>query len=155
MAKVGRPSKYNKKLAQQICSRIANGQTLTSICKDKKYPARGTVMRWLFEESVFRDEFRDLYARARESMAEVLADEIIDISDDDSEDYIFIEEDTKEGKSAKRVQNHEFVQRSRLKVDARKWYASKAAPRKYGDKTHLEHSGKVTIEDLICGDDES
>lgn len=88
-------------------------------------------------------------------MAEVLADEIIDISDDDSEDYIYIEENSADGKSAKRVMNHEFVQRSRLKVDARKWYASKAAPRKYGDKTQLEHSGKVTIEDLICGGDES
>ncbi len=88
-------------------------------------------------------------------MAEVLADEIIDISDDDSEDYIYIEESSADGKSAKRVMNHEFVQRSRLKVDARKWYASKAAPRKYGDKSHLELSGKLTIEDLICGGDES
>ncbi|MRT15310.1 hypothetical protein GJV07_24135 [Enterobacteriaceae bacterium RIT711] len=79
------------------------------------------------------------YARAREVQAEILAEEIIEIADDSSGD-VFVDDDGRE------QTNHERVARSRLRVDARKWYASKLAPKRYGDR--IQHDQKITITDL-------
>lgn len=83
-------------------------------------PHPGTICRWLADPR--NDVFREQYARAREAQAEFYADELIDIADDS-------------GTASKPVD----VNRSRLRVDARKWVAAKLLPRKYGDK--MEHSG--------------
>nr|WP_241430770.1 hypothetical protein [Tatumella saanichensis] len=85
------------------------------------------------------DDFRNQYARAREVQADVLAEEIIEIADDSSGDVI-VDEDGRE------QTNHERVARSRLRVDARKWYASKLAPKKYGDR--IQHEQTIQITDL-------
>jgi hypothetical protein len=61
-----------------------------------------------------------------------LADEIIDIADDGSNDWM--ERELESGKTIE-VLNAEHVARSRLRVDARKWVAAKLKPKKYGDKT--------------------
>src|SRR5216683_5843477 len=71
--------------------------------------------------------------RAREEQADKLFREIIEIADDASGDYVT----TSEGK---RIVDHENIQRSRLRVDARKWAAARLAPRKYGD--HISHEVK-------------
>jgi hypothetical protein len=69
----------------------------------------------------------------------LLAEEIITIADDSSGDVI-VDDDGNE------QTNHERVARSRLRVDARKWYASKLAPKRYGDK--VTHEQNITITDL-------
>jgi len=79
-----------------------------------------------------------MYARAREAQAEVLADEIVEIADDSSEDFIFAEGEDQDGKGAKKYVNKEYVKRSALRVDARKWVAAKLLPKKYGDLTRHE-----------------
>jgi hypothetical protein len=76
---------------------------------------------------------RDRYARAREEQADKLFREIIEIADDASGDYVT----TSDGK---RIVDHENIQRSRLRVDARKWAAARLAPKKYGD--HISHDVK-------------
>jgi hypothetical protein len=148
----GRKRKYSKKLAEKICSLLAQGNPLTKICKLENMPHRYTVMRWLFETSDFQEEFRDMYARARESQAEVLADEIIEIADDSSEDFIFAEGEDKDGNGAKKFINKEYVKRSALRVDARKWVAAKLLPKKYGDLTRHEvtvNKPLVTLNDEL------
>lgn len=117
---VGRPSKFTQELADKICERIANGESLRSICADKGMPDKATVHRWCAESS----EFCDQYAHAREGQAEFYADEIIEISDTATSDDVAV---------------------ARLRVDARKWYAAKLAPKKYGDKLTTEHTGTVGI----------
>lgn len=42
--------------------------------------------------------------------------------------------------------------KARLQIDARKWYASKLAPKKYGDKLDLNANHTGTIEIVIGGD---
>jgi uncharacterized transporter YbjL len=88
------------------------------------------VFRWLESNETFREQ----YARAREAQADTLADEILEISDDGSNDWM-----TRAGKDQELAWqlNGEHVQRSRLRVDSRKWFASKVAPKKYGDKLEL------------------
>jgi hypothetical protein len=84
-------------------------------------PGQTTVYRWLMEN----EEFREQYACARELQADTLFDECQDIADDGSNDYM--------GDDDK--YNGDAVQRSKLRIDTRKWMAGKLRPKKYGDKT--------------------
>ncbi len=118
--KKGRPSLYTEALAAKICRRLAEGESLRTICGDKTMPAISTVMGWLFNGK--HDDFSAQYARAREAQAELRADEITDIADG-----------VEHGAS-------EAVQAARLRVDARKWIAAKLLPKRYGDK--IQHTGE-------------
>jgi hypothetical protein len=94
-------------------------------------------MSWIWKESPFKDDFLKKYNRAREEQADYLAEEMLEISDEGMNDYI---ETFKDGSVRVRV-NDEHISRSRLRVDTRKWIASKLKPKKYGDKIQSEVSG--------------
>lgn len=131
-------STYTDDVALVICERIADGESLKAICEDDGMPARSTVFKWLAEQSTFSD----MYARAREEQADAIFDEILDIADDARNDWMKRHSD--EGGTDYQL-NGEHVQRTRLRIDARKWMAGKLRPRKYGDKLELEQSGSVTV----------
>lgn len=133
--KMGRPTDYLPEVAEDICNLLMLGESLRSICKRPGMPSIRAVMYWLQRH----EDFTQQYARAREVQAELLAEEIIEIADDSKGDVI-VDEDGNE------QTNHERVARSRLRVDARKWYASKLAPKRYGDK--VTHEQNITITDL-------
>tara|TARA_R100001086_G_C11694547_1_gene219570 strand:- start:3 stop:410 length:408 start_codon:yes stop_codon:yes gene_type:complete len=113
----GRPTDYNEAIAAHICSEMAGGRSLRSICEDEGMPGRSTVFQWLAKHK----EFADQYARAQEDRTTAFAEDIIEIADDG---------------------NAEDVQRAKLRVDARKWLMSKMAPKKYGDKVTQELTGE-------------
>jgi hypothetical protein len=121
---------------------IVNTSTLSirKIC-DKlskeidNFPCRETIIGWLGDDK----EFANQYARAKENQCDLMAEEIIDISDDDSLDLAFNED-------GKAFVDKEHINRSRLRVDTRKWILSKLKPKKYGDKLELEHTGNMTVE---------
>lgn len=94
-----------------------------------------TVFRWLSENKSFQEQ----YARAKEAQAEYYADEILDIADDGTNDWM--DKLNSDGEVIGEVVNHENIQRSRLRVDSRKWLLSKLIPKKYGDKVQQEISG--------------
>ena len=73
----GRPSRFSDEILEEICRRLAGGESLRAICRGEAMPHLSTVLRWLPE----RPEFRDQYARAREQQAECFVDQIIDIAD--------------------------------------------------------------------------
>ena len=100
-------------------------------------PAISTVMLWVLNGD--HQEFSEQYARARASQAEIMFEEILDISDDGSNDYMII---TK-GDEDYNVENREVTNRSKLRVDTRKWYLSKVLPKKFGDKRDLTSDGKA------------
>ena len=127
----GRPTRCTANTASAICTRLAGGESLRSICRDDTMPSLSTVMGWLFDGE--HEEFSEQYARARKVQAEVLADELTDIADDGSNDFTT-------DKDGKETVNHEHIQRSRLRVDTRKWVAAKLLPKRYGDK--LQHTGE-------------
>lgn len=124
----GRPSDYTPEKGDEICARLAHGESLNSICKEDDQPAMPTVYRWLRQN----EEFRNNYACAREDQADTLAEEIIEIADDSGADTI-VDEETGQIKA-----DGEWINRARLRVDARKWVASKLKPKKYGDTTKAE-----------------
>lgn len=128
---VGRPSDYNQDVAAAICARLVEGESLRKICQDDDMPAISTVFKWL----AAHEEFVEQYALARDSQADTLADEIIDIADDGKRDY-------KVDEDGRAVVDHDHIARARLRVDARKWIAAKLKPKKYGDRIHQEVTGK-------------
>jgi len=134
---MARPTEYSPELADTICTRLAAGESLRKICNDEAMPNKSTVLRWLAKDD--HREFRDQYGRARELQADFLADEILEIADDASRDKKLVGGEGDE--PPVEVVDHEQIQRSRLRVDARKWYAGKVAPKKYGDRVLTEHSG--------------
>lgn len=129
--KMGRPTKYNKALGDRICERLASGESLRAICRDDDFPHKVTVMRWLLSDSEIYAHFRTQYTLARQIQYEFMADEILDIADDAKNDYM--ERTDEDGEVLGYQINGEFVQRSRLRVDTRKWFMSKVLP-KFKDK---------------------
>lgn len=134
-------SSFTQEKADIICDRIAKGESLRSICLDDDMPSHTTILKWLRNIDVFASQ----YARAREDQAEFYLDEIIAISDESAQDKIANEDGTE------RTDN-EAIQRSKLKVDTRKWVMSKLAPKKYGDKITQELTGEIVTRGL--SDDE-
>ena len=117
-ANIGRPSDYLVEVADDICSLLASGESLNSICKRKGFPSRNTVYRWLRE---YKD-FRDNYARATDDRAESIFEEMLEIAD---------------GAEAETAS----IAKARLQIDARKWILGKMNPKKYSDKQQVEHTG--------------
>lgn len=126
----GRPSIYSNQLAATICTRIANGESLRSICRDEGMPDMSSVFLWLAE----KPDFSQQYARAREEQAETHADAIVAIADETPE----IEEvRDREGNVVDLKMHSAYVQWQKNRIDARKWVASKLKPKKYGDRVQL------------------
>lgn len=111
----GRPSTYSEDIAARICAEMAEGKSIRAICRADDMPGLATVFGWLARHKTFAEQ----YARAQQDRIAAWAEELVDIADEPIED----------------------VQRSRLKVDTRKWLMSKLAPKKYGDRLVAEHTG--------------
>jgi hypothetical protein len=133
---------WTPELEQTICFRIAHGESVRTIAQDEAMPASSTIYEHLIESK----EFAEHYARAREAQMEAMADEILAIADDSSQDTEEVE--IAEGVTVKR-QNTEWMNRSRLRVDTRKWLMGKLAPKKYGDKIQAELSGEIGIKRVV------
>jgi hypothetical protein len=107
----GQPTDYTPELAAEMCAMIAEGMSFKAVYSLPHMPARSTVYGWL---SVHK-EFSEMYARAQEERAEVLADQMLDIADNSDLD----------------------PNDRKVRLDTRKWIASKLKPGKYGDKVQV------------------
>lgn len=136
---MARPSSFTAKTGDTICARLAAGESLRGICRDDAMPDASTVFRWLSGSDETLTSFREQYTRAREIQAHAFVDEIFEISDDGSNDWM-----ARQGKDDAPgwTLNGEHIQRSRLRVDSRKWFASKVLPKIYGDRVIQEVTGK-------------
>jgi hypothetical protein len=139
-----------QEIADSICEQIAtSSKSLRTICAEEGMPKVRTVLLWLSQgESENASEqlrlFLHQYMRAREAQADFLAEEILEIADDGSNDLMTI---TK-GDITYEQENKEVTNRSRLRVDARKWIASKFKPKRYGDKVDLNHGGEIGLKQI-------
>ena len=125
---------YTDAIARQICERIMQGQSLKKVCADPRMPSMRTVCRWFADPRLI--DFREMYYFSRRIQAEMRVDEIFEIADDTSKDWK--ETFDKNGDFVEMVANTEAIQRSRVRIDTRKWYAARLIPRLYGDKKEIE-----------------
>ena len=126
-----------EEIFNNIFNSIENGNSLRKTLLVVDLPAK-TFYEWLEID----EEKSKQYARACELRAEALLDEMLDIVDDSSQDKIIddLDDEIKIEKT-----NHEAIQRSRLRYDARKWLISKLHPKKYGDKIEVDQNTNMTI----------
>ena len=139
MAKVkkSRVIEYSPELAYEICDLIARGESILNISKREGMPSNTTFYKWMREI----EEFKALVETAKEDQADTLFEEMIKIADDGSEDHVL----DLEGNI---IFVKENVQRSRLKVDTRKWVVSRLQPKKYGERASLDVNANVTINNV-------
>jgi hypothetical protein len=121
---------FSEDWKEAILERIADGESLRSICRDEKLPGTSFVFKQLASDA----DFAQQYAHAREAQADAYFDETLEIAD---------------------LADPESVQVARLRVDTRKWMAGKLRPKKYGDKLDVEHRGTIIVTATIGGDDGS
>ena len=100
---------YTPALAETICKRIAEGESLRAICRDSGMPTEGAVRAWARDN---RDGFGARYRLARELQFEFWADQIVEIADASEAD----------------------PRDRQVRIDVRKWLLSKLAARRYGER---------------------
>lgn len=134
---LGRPPDYNTEIAETVCALIMEGNSLRAIQDMPGMPTKTTILRWVHRYP----DFRDQYARALEFRSEAHAEEILEIADDGTNDWM---QQTR-GDDVRWIENGEAIRRSQLRIEARKWLMGKHAAKKYGDKQTVAHTGEVTI----------
>jgi len=137
---MGRPTEFSPAVGLEITTRLADGESVRSICKEEDMPSKATVFRWLLEADISAIEglkdFRDQYRFARRVQLEDYAEELVEISDN-------VEGDLYETEDGRQKVDYEHINRSKLRVNTRQWLLARMLPKKYGDR--VEHSGKVGV----------
>ena len=128
----GRPTRYSLVLAELICARMAEGESLLRICRTPGMPACASVFRWLGK----REAFRRMYADAADRRAESLADEALEIADGALVD---------DGQTAP---SRERLHWAKLRIDVRKWRVAILAPKVFG-KDAADDGSIFTYEDYV------
>ena len=101
---------------------------MRSISRDDDMPCLASLFNWLRTQP----EFLEQYTIAKEQSTDALFEEILDIADDGTNDWM--EKHGEDGENTGWKINGEALGRSRLRVDTRKWALSKLKPKKYGDR---------------------
>jgi len=139
----GRPPLYSEHLAFEICIRLAGGESLVRICEKGEMPARRTIMTWLSRGDSGEQPYANFlkqYLGAKSLQQDIILDDAIDIADDSRWDWV---ERIVDGQKVY-VPDNDVIKRARMRIDARFRVAERMAPKKYGVKAHLNHSGEVT-----------
>ena len=123
--KTGRPTLYCQELAEEICQRIAEGETLVAICKDSCMPSYRCILNWRSNN----EEFFRLYVMARVDAADRMGDRIVELIDQVQSGKL----DPHAGRTA---------------IDGLKWLMAKLHPERYGDRITTIHSGSVQLDSM-------
>ncbi len=116
---------YSEDVVHRICALIAEKHFLKEICEMPDMPALQTFYKWMAKYPIVGE----MYARARAERADLVADECVTIADTDPD-----------------------PQRARVRIDARKWWAAKVNPKKYGDRQQVDMTVSGSLDSM--GDDE-
>jgi hypothetical protein len=144
MNKSGRPTLFSQELADSICEQLALGYSMRTVCAENNMPAMSSVFKWLRENKQFSEQ----YARAKQESADAMAEDILDIADDGTNDWMEVER--KDGSTYK-IPDKEVLARSRLRVDTRKWLMAKMKPKVYGDRLDMTTNGKDLPTPILGG----
>jgi hypothetical protein len=122
----GRPSTYTPGIAEEICRRLADGESLRKLWEGADMPPRQTVLDWLTKH----EDFRTRYARARELQADVMDDKVLEAAD------LAI---------AGKCDPHA----AKVAIGAYQWRASKLAPKRYGDTLKLQGDAEAPLKMIV------
>lgn len=125
---MARPTDYTKELAEELCNRVADGNSLRTVCLSEDMPDKSTIFRW------FRlyKEFNDQYAQACDERVEAQHEDLLELGDEAVRLAQWVND---------KVSNA-VVSAVKLKADNMKWSMSKMKPKKYGDRIDHTTNGK-------------
>ena len=129
--------KYTPELADEICQRLAEGEPLRAICRDEHMPSWRAVYDWIAKDK----DFASRIAHAREAGFDAIAEQCLDIADDERHDWLL----TKKGV----ITNDVAIGRAKLQVETRLKLLAKWNPKKYGDKQDINLTGQVEVASAI------
>lgn len=139
--KNGRPTDYTDELAKEICDTIAStSKGIKKLCSENSHwPNKDTIFTWLKNCEGFSDQ----YVRAKKCQIEAFIDDILEIADDSTQDAVINDQ-------GNIVCNSEFIARSKLRIDTRKWLASKLVPKVYGaGSDNKAQNDKISHEEIL------
>lgn len=125
----GRPTVYTREIADEICERLASGETLRSICRTEGFPPTPTVRRWVLEN---RDGFSERYREARELGYEEIAEEMREISD-----TVALGDIVTDKPNGVETRTQDMTQHRQLQINTRQWILARMCPKKFGDRQIL------------------
>jgi hypothetical protein len=139
--KKGEFTTYDKETGDRLCQLIVEKQTLRTIFAREDMPSVSTFYKWLIEDKAFAEQ----YARAKEIQIDLLVNEIIDIADNTQDG-----QKTKINDDGKNITEEtvtaDMIDHRKLRIEARKWYAGKMKPKKYGDSITMKGDADAPIE---------
>lgn len=124
---MGRRIRYDEAIAERLCRRLAEGETLLAICGEAGMPARRTVYDWLDAQPDFRARYREARRRQLESWAE----EIVTLADGLAEG------------------DREAAGRVKLRIEVRQWLIQRLAPRVEGEEGAGKAGGRKEKQPLV------
>lgn len=114
----GRPTAMTEEVVETISRRLADGESLRAICRDKNMPAISTVMLAVVDD---RDGFRNIYMRAREAAGFSHADRIVEV--------------------VQSLQDKEIdPNTAKAMMDGLKWAAERMASKTHSPRQDLSHT---------------
>ena len=129
---------YSQEERERICAdviqRLQAGEPLTHICRTPDYPNPSTIWRWAEEDAMFMQDI----ARARQAGFDVIAEDCLNIADDNSQDIRYTEDKVE-------VVNSDVIQRAKLRIETRLKLLAKWDPKRYGDKLQTENNSNVNV----------
>lgn len=133
-------SMYTSELGEKICFAISTTlESITELCKSHEdFPGREQVWKW----RIMHPEFGEMYTNAKRCQADLLVEQIIEIADDKSKDTIVNEKGEEHC-------DKEWVQRTKVRIDTRKWLAAKLLPRIYGENISTQATVTIKHEDAL------
>jgi len=114
----------------EVLNLVADGLSVTKACEKV-----GVTRRLFYDRLKEHEDLRYNYARAIELRADRIFDDILLIADETSGDKRSVNDE-------KEITDNEAIQRSKLRVDARKWVLSRMNPKKYGDRLNVDHDAE-------------
>lgn len=120
----GRNTRCTQEITDEICLRLADGESLRSICRDKDMPCKASVLLWVVSGRVIEGtdrQFKDQYMTAREAGGFSHADEALDLR-----------HEVRSGD----LDPHQ----AKVMLDALKWGAERMAPKHHAQRQEVDHS---------------
>lgn len=133
---------YPQEIRDEVLERVAAGESLVTICKTDGMPKLTAVFGWLAADK----EYADRYARAKSLCLEAWAEESIDIA---NTPQLGVTRTTKADGGIEEKEA-DMIEHRRLQIETRKWFLARLAPKKYGDRTHLEHSVSEDTAEILA-----
>lgn len=131
--------KFSIKLAEELCLKISTtSKGLKKICEEPGMPTLRTVFNWLKTD---KEGFLKMYHEAKQRQGYLYDEEIIEIADNSANDD-------------KPFVGINYIHRDRLRIEARKWLASKLHPKRYGNKVEIAADEEVKRTVIKWGDRE-